>query len=116
MQELLAWINPRCSKSRGLVALLEESGQSFRLREYLEDPPSVTELQQALVALGTNDPSVLIRTKESLYSELGLAAADSQQLLEAMAAHPSLLERPVLFAGDRAIVARPPEKAQELLG
>lgn len=116
MQELLAWINPRCSKSRGLVALLEESGQSYQLREYLQDPPSVTELQRALVALGTNDPRVLIRTKESLYGELGLAQADAEQLLEALAAHPSLLERPVLFAGERAVVARPPEKAQELLG
>lgn len=116
MEELIAWINPRCSKSRGLLALLEEAGHSCQIREYLEDPPSVIELQQALQALGSDDPRVLIREKESLYNELGLADAGREALLEALAAHPSLLERPVLFAGDRAVVARPPEKAHELLG
>lgn len=115
MEELVAWINPRCSKSRGLLALLEEAGHRCRIREYLEDPPSVIELQRALQALGTDDPSVLIREKESLYNELGLADAGSGAKLEALAAHPSLLERPVLFVGDRAVVARPPEKAHELL-
>ncbi|MCH2100603.1 MAG: arsenate reductase (glutaredoxin) [Planctomycetes bacterium] len=115
MEELIAWINPRCSKCRGLVALLKASGKDYRLREYLEDPPSVAELQQALVALGTNDPHMLVRRKESVYSELGLAEASPEVLLEALAAHPNLLERPVLFAGDRAMVARPPEKANELL-
>ena len=115
MTNPIAWINPRCSKSRGLLALLEEAGLAYESREYLQDPPSVSELESALAALGASDPHVLIRTKESLYSELNLAAADREALLRALSEPPQLLERPVLFVGERAVVARPPERALELL-
>jgi arsenate reductase (glutaredoxin) len=115
MQALIAWIHPRCSKSRGLLQLLEEAGQQALQREYMNDPPSVAELEAALEMLGESDPRVLIRTKETLYSELGLAEADRAGLLTALAAHPILLERPILFVGERAIIARPPELALPLL-
>ena len=115
MESLIAWINPRCSKSRGLLQLLEDAGQQALQREYLDDPPSVAELESALKKLGESDPQVLIRKKESLYSELALADAGRAELLEALAAHPALLERPILFAGERAIIARPPELALQLL-
>jgi arsenate reductase len=115
MDALIAWINPRCSKSRGLLQLLEDRGQQALQREYLSDPPSVAELERALVLLGESDPRVLIRKKESLYSELSLDQAGRDKLLQALAEHPELLERPILFTSERAVIARPPERALELL-
>ena len=97
MDPLIAWVNPRCSKSRGLLQLLEDRGQQVLQREYLSDPPSVIELERALEMLGESDPRVLIRKKESLYSELSLDQADRAELLQGLAAHPELLERPILF-------------------
>lgn len=115
MDPLIAWVNPRCSKSRGLLQLLEDAGREVLQRDYLVDPPSLNELEAALVKLGESDPLVLIRTKEPLYRELSLDQASRRELLEALTAHPALLERPILFAGERAIVARPPELALQLL-
>lgn len=115
MEPLIAWVNLRCSKSRGLLQLLEDAGREVRQREYLSDPPSVAELEDALQKLGESDAQVLARKKESLYGELKLAEADRSALLRALAAHPELLERPILFAGERAVIARPPELAQALL-
>ena len=66
--------------------------------------------------LGTDDPRDIVRTKESVYRELGLADADRDQLLDAMAANPVLIERPIVIRGDRAVVARPPDRVLELLG
>lgn len=115
MDPLIAWINPRCSKSRGLLQLLEDAGREVIQREYLLDPPSVGELEAALAKLGESDPRVLMRSKESLYGELSLDQADHAGLLKALAAHPELLERPILFTSERAVIARPPERALELL-
>lgn len=115
MKVVQAWINPRCSKSRGLVALLEDAGIEARLRNYLEDAPSAEELQQALTALALDDPSEFVRQKDPLAQELELAGATSEQVVAALAAHPQLLQRPVLFVGERALIARPPERAHELL-
>jgi len=113
--EITAFVHPTCSKCRGLRALLEERRIPVRWRPYLEQPPSVEELEGLLAALGEEDPRVLVREKEDLYRELGLARADRRTLLEAIAAHPRLLVRPLVAAGERAVLARPPERALAFL-
>jgi arsenate reductase len=65
--------------------------------------------------LGSDDPRAVMRTGEALYQELGLSSADRETLLDAMVAHPILIERPIVIRGDRAVVARPPEKVLDLL-
>jgi arsenate reductase len=68
-----------------------------------------------LAKLGTDDPRQMVRTKEPVYAELGLETADRDQLLDAMASHPILIQRPIVIHGDRAVIARPPERLLELL-
>jgi arsenate reductase len=109
------WTNPRCSKSRDAQALLAERGVEVDAVRYLDTPPSRAELERVLGLLGTDDPRALLRTGEPAYAELDLAGADRDALLDALAAHPELIERPVVIRGDRAVVARPPERLLELL-
>lgn len=111
----IVWFNPRCSKSRGLKTLLEERGVNADYRDYLEQPPTIAELEQILKALDTDDALTIMRSKEAAFQELNLADADTATRLAAIAATPSLLERPILVIGDRAVVARPPERASEIL-
>ena len=111
----LVWFNPRCSKSRGLKALLDERGIEAEYREYLEQPPTVAELENLLERLGTDDALTIMRSKEAAFQEQNLADADTATRLAAIAATPSLMERPILVIGDRAVVARPPERASEIL-
>jgi arsenate reductase (glutaredoxin) len=114
-ERVTVWTNPRCSKSRSAEALLAERGVQVERVLYLDTPPDRAELEQVLRLLGTDDPRVLVRTGEPDYAELGLAGADRDRLLDALAAHPRLIERPVVIAGGRAVVARPPERLLELL-
>lgn len=115
MDDAVLWHNPRCTKSRGAHALLTERGVSFREMRYLDEPPTRAELERVLALLGTEDPRALLRTGERLYRELGLADVDRDALLDAMVRHPILIERPVVIRGDRAVVARPPERLLDLL-
>jgi arsenate reductase (glutaredoxin) len=114
--DVVIWHNARCSKSRGACALLDEHGVDAAVVRYLDDPPSRAEIERVMVLLGDDDPRAMMRTGERLYRELGLAGADAGALLDAMAAHPILIERPIVIRGDRAVVARPPERLLELLG
>jgi arsenate reductase len=82
---------------------------------YLEDPPDRAEIARVLALLGTADPRELMRTSERRYSELGLASATADELIEAMARYPELIERPVVIWADRAVIARPPELLLPLL-
>ena len=109
------WHNPRCSKSRQALALLEEAGVAFRLRRYLEDAPDATEIAAARQALGL--PLIgMVRTGEALFRELGLSRDTAEpQLLEAMAAHPILIERPIALKDGRGVIGRPPERLRDLL-
>ncbi|HEV7790096.1 MAG: hypothetical protein QOI50_3628 [Pseudonocardiales bacterium] len=109
------WHNPRCSKSRGALALLAERGVDPEVVRYLDTAPSRAELVDVLRRLGSEDPLVITRTGEARYRELGLAGADRDTVLDALAANPILIERPIVLVGDRAVVARPPERALELL-
>lgn len=115
MSDTRVYFNPRCSKCRTLRGMLEERGIEADYFEYLERAPSLEELERAMAALGLSDARGMMRTKEPLYAELGLDGADRSALLQAMLEHPVLIERPILLRGGRAVIARPPEKALDLL-
>lgn len=108
--------NPRCSKCRQARDLLAERRVSAELLHYLEDTPSRDEIVRIYGLLGLDDPRGMMRRGEPEYRELGLADADPDALFDAMAAHPILIERPIVIVGDRAVVARPPERLLDLLG
>jgi arsenate reductase (glutaredoxin) len=107
--------NPRCSKCRQARDLLAEQGVEADFVHYLEDTPSRDEIVRIFGLLGLDDPRGMMRT-EPVYRELGLADADREALFDAMAEHPILIERPIVVVGDRAVVARPPERLLELVG
>jgi arsenate reductase len=107
--------NPGCSKSRAARALLEERGVRFEERRYLDDPLTRAELAALRERLG-RPASEWVRSGEPAYAQAGLGAGASEaQILDAMAAHPILIERPILVRGARAVVGRPPERLLELL-
>ena len=108
--------NPRCSKSRATLALLQEKGYQPTIRLYLEDPPDRNELRAILGKLGL-DARELLRKGESEYRELGLAdpSLDEDSLIDAMATHPRLIERPIVLKGDHAAIGRPPESVLDIL-
>lgn len=111
----VVWHNPRCSKSRGALELLAEHGIEPEVVRYLDTAPTRAELEDVLVKLGTDDPRAIVRTGEARYRELGLADADRDTLLDALAANPVLIERPIVVLGGRAVIGRPPEKVLDLL-
>jgi arsenate reductase (glutaredoxin) len=108
--------NPRCSKCRQAHDLLDDRGVAADLILYLEDTPSREEIVRIHGLLGIDDPRGMMRTGEKVYAELGLADASADELFDAMAAHPILIERPIVILGDRAVVARPPELLLDLIG
>ncbi len=116
MTELTLYHNPRCSKSRGALELLEARGLAPTIVRYLETPPNAAELRDLLAKLGLSARQ-LLRTGEDEYKALNLddAGLSEEQLIAAMVTHPRLIERPILIAGDKAVVGRPPEKVLEIL-
>jgi arsenate reductase (glutaredoxin) len=114
--EVIIWFNPNCSKCRSARDILEGEDVSCDIVRYLEDSPSRSELERVMGLLGIDDPREMMRTGEPVYKELDLAAADADALLDAMVAHPILIERPIVISGDRAVIGRPPERVKELLG
>jgi arsenate reductase len=116
MSQISIFHNPRCSKSRGALELLEERGIQPQIIRYLETPPSAAELKVLLGKLGIGARQ-LLRTGEDEYKELGLASSSlgDDQLIAAMAEHPKLIERPIVIVGDKAVIGRPPEKVLEIL-
>jgi arsenate reductase len=109
------YVNPACSKCRSAVAILDEHRVEAEQVRYLDTPPTVGELERLMDLLGIDDPRQMMRTGEPEYAELGLDQASAAEMLEAITNHPILLERPIFVAGDRAVVARPPERLLELL-
>jgi arsenate reductase (glutaredoxin) len=102
--------NPRCSKSRATLALLEDKAITPEIKLYLQHPPTHDELQTVLQKLGITARE-LLRTGEAIYKELGLAntALSENDIVQAMISHPKLIERPIVIKGDKAIIGRPPE-------
>jgi arsenate reductase len=109
------YFNPACSKCRTAQSLLDEHHIEAEVIRYLDEPPSVDDLRRLMVLLSIEDPRQMMRTGEPEYAELGLAERTADELLQAIAAHPKLLERPIFVVGDRAVIARPPERLLELL-
>lgn len=116
MTDLTLYHNPRCSKSRGALQLLEERGLKPTIVRYLETPPSAAQLSDLLGKLGIGARQ-LMRSGEDEYRTLNLAdpGLSEAQLIEAMVAHPKLIERPILIVGGKAVIGRPPEKVLEIL-
>jgi arsenate reductase len=116
MTDLTLYHNPRCSKSRSALELLEARGLAPTVVRYLDTPLDATQLQALLAKLGMGARQ-LLRSGEDEYKALGLADASlsEAQLIAAMAAHPKLIERPILEVGDRAVIGRPPENILEIL-
>ncbi|SFB88650.1 arsenate reductase [Marinospirillum celere] len=108
--------NPRCSKSRQALQLLEEKGLSFEVRKYLDEPLDATELKQLLKQLDMSARD-LMRKGESVYKELNLADSSltEEQLLQALVGHPKLIERPILINNGKAVVGRPPEQVLDII-
>jgi arsenate reductase len=98
-----------------MQGILAERGVDADYVRYLDDAPARADLERVLALLGTDDPRAILRTGEREYAELGLASAGRDELLDAMAAHPILIERPIVIRGGRAVVGRPPEQVLDLL-
>lgn len=115
MSEFVIYHNPRCSKSRKALELLHAQGVDPRVVDYLRDPPDAATLR-SLLALLENAPLELVRRKEAeAFAASGLtAAANAEQVVQALVQHPRLLERPIVLRGERAVLARPPERVLEL--
>ena len=109
------WHNPRCSKSREALKLLENEGIAPEIVRYLDEAPGEAQLRELLKMLGIGARE-LMRTKEALYKELGLQEiTDENALIKAMAEHPKLIERPVVIKNGKAVIGRPPEKVVDLV-
>ena len=116
MNTVTIWHNPRCSKSRNAVALLEDKGVEAEVLKYLDTPPSKEELADLLKMLDI-PARELMRTKEDIYKSLDLKNEnDEEKLIEAMAANPKLIERPIVIKDGKAAIGRPIENIIELLG
>jgi len=115
MDDLSLYFNPRCSKCRTAQGLLADRGIEAQVIAYLDHPPTVDQLRVLQAQLGLDDPRPMLRTREPVYAELGLADRSGEELLAAIAAHPILLERPIVVKDGRAVIARPPERVLELL-
>ncbi|AWX14093.1 arsenate reductase (glutaredoxin) [Mergibacter septicus] len=113
--------NPRCSKSRETLALLQEKGIEPEVILYQQHPPTLAELQQLVTLLQLDDVRLMMRTKDDLFAELGLDKLAGEQdtinhqLLQAIVENPSLLERPIVVRGQKAKIGRPPELVLDIL-
>jgi arsenate reductase len=115
MSDVTIYHNPKCSKSRAALAILQERGIKPKVIEYLKTPPSADELRAIIAKLGIA-PEQLVRKGEQVYKELhaGKTLSDTQWI-EAMVANPILIERPIVLRGKRAVLGRPPENVAQLL-
>jgi arsenate reductase (glutaredoxin) len=110
------WHNPRCTTSRRTLDLLRQRGIEPEVVEYLKTPPTAAELQDVLKRLGKG-PRAILRKKEPAYAEQGLAdpGLADEELVQAMAKTPILIERPIVLAGKKAALGRPPEAVLDIL-
>lgn len=117
MAEVTIYHNPRCSKSRQTLKLLQERGVEPEIIEYLKYPPSVERLGVLCTLLGL-EPLGIMRVKEARFRELGLSKTDDRprrDWLELMHNNPILMERPIVVKGEKAALGRPPEAVEEIL-
>ena len=115
MQNIQIWHNPKCSKSRNAMTLLEEKGINADIVKYLESTPTKEQLTEVLKKLNMSAKE-LLRTGEDVYKELNLKDEnDEEKIIDAMVRNPILIERPIIIKGDKAVIARPIENLSELL-
>jgi len=115
MSKMTLLHNPRCSKSREALKILEENGIDAEIVKYLETPPTKEDIKNILKMLGINARD-LMRTKEDIYKELKLKdVTDEEALINAMAEHPKLIERPIVIKDGKAVIGRPPSKIVDFL-
>ena len=114
--DVTIYFNPKCSKCRLSIEILEKEGQHAEVIEYLNTPPDAGTLESILDMLGM-EPRDLIRKHEKEYTEAGLDNPDlsREQLINAMIEHPRLIERPIVIKNGKAIIGRPPEKILDIL-
>jgi arsenate reductase len=115
MSDYTIYHNPRCSKSRETLALLEQSGATPQIIEYLKTPPTAAELKAIVAKLGI-EPEQLVRKGEEIYkTHFAGKSLTAAQWIDAMAKHPVLIERPIVIKGTQAVLGRPPENVKKLL-
>jgi len=115
MSEIQIWHNPRCSKSRAVMSLLEENGVTAEVVKYLDEELTEAMIKELLLKLDI-DAIDLMRTKEDKFKELMLdKVGDEGVLIRAMTRFPILIERPIVIKGDKAVIGRPPQKVIDLL-
>ena len=116
MSKVLIYHNPRWGKSRESVQILNDSNVEYEIVDYLNNPPSVDELQSLAKKLGINAQD-FIRTKEAVFKELNLQSHldDEHFMFQKMSENPKLIERPIVVKGKRAVLGRPSEKVEDLL-
>lgn len=115
MSQVTIYHNPRCSKSRQTLELLKENSVEPDIVEYLKTPPNAAELKDILDKLNFSADQ-LMRKKESIYKELGLAGINNEdELITAMVNNPKLIERPIVIQGNKAAIGRPPEAVLDIL-
>jgi arsenate reductase len=116
MTDVTIYHNPRCSKSRETLALLENTDANISIVKYLDTPPSIDALQQIITLLGFDSARQLMRTKEAIYKELALKEEQNETaLLTAMIENPKLIERPIVLANGKAAIGRPPESVLSII-
>lgn len=115
METYIIYHNPRCSKSRQTLSILDENDVNIKIIKYLADPPTAKELNNISKKLGV-PPMDFIRKNEAEFTELGLNQYNDSdsKLYEIMSKNPKLIERPIVIKGERAVIGRPPENVMEL--
>ena len=109
------WHNPRCSKSRASLEVLENSSQEITIYRYLDELPSEEDVKEILTKLGISAKE-LMRKDESIYKELNIKDLDNEdKLIKLLCEYPRLIQRPIIIKGDKAVIGRPIEKTIELL-
>jgi len=115
MKRVTIYHNPRCSKSRETLALLRERGIEPEIIDYLKDPPTKDDVASLIRMLGSG-AAAIVRAKEAEYKASGLSASSAtQDIVQAIAKHPILLERPIVVCGKKAAIGRPPESVLRIL-
>jgi arsenate reductase len=116
MTDVTIYHNPRCSKSRETLALVDTEQHNIAVIKYLETPPSIATIKTLLKQLGFDSARQLMRTKDALYKELNIAAEQNETaLIAALHDHPALIERPIVVANGKAAIGRPPESVLAIL-